>query len=317
MKYKTTTLFLVFLFSISIGFIDDLPSKSSESKKRDSATIEGGKPEEKVPSDVWNEPIDPERLNGRIHRTFMSRTLGEEVGYLIYLPPSYERDKQKRFPVVYWLHGVRGGLLKGSIFYRRYLDAMNNDEAPEVILVFPKGRHYSLYCDSVDGAKPVETVIINELIPHVDHMYRTVAERAGRAIEGSSMGGFGTFHLAFKYPELFCAATSLIGALNDSENIDSRLSEGFNLMFGGNKERFRKETPTYLVKENADKIRGKIAIRIFDGDKDFFYEHNEKFHRLLNDLKIPHSYTILPGVGHKNSSRHKLLSPRGIYLVSS
>jgi len=53
--------------------------------------------------------------------------------------------------------------LKGSIFFRRYLEAMNNKKAPEVILIFPKGRHYSSYCDSADGTKPVETVIIKEL----------------------------------------------------------------------------------------------------------------------------------------------------------
>ena len=68
---------------------------------------------------------------------------------------------------------------------------MNDGKAPEVILVFPKGRHYSWYCDSADGTKPVETVIIKELIPHIDRTYRTVARREGRAIEGSSMGGFG------------------------------------------------------------------------------------------------------------------------------
>lgn len=188
--------------------------------------------------------------------------------------------------------------MKGSIFFRKYLEVMNNKKTPEVILVFPKGRHYSSYCDSTDGTKPVETVIIKELIPHIDKTYRTVAKREGRSIEGSSMGGFGAFHLAFKYPDLFCAAISLIGALNDAENIGDRYSEGLNRTFGGDKERFRKESPTFLVKKNADKIRGKMAIRLFDGDQDFFYQQNEKFHKLLNDLEIPHTYTILPGVGH-------------------
>jgi len=305
MKRRSVTRFLIVLCSIGIGFNDDVRGKPSESKKQESSTVEGRKPEKEIPPDVWSEPVDPERLNGRIHSTFMSRTLGEEVGYLIYLPPSYEREQQKHFPVVYWLHGIRGGLLKGSIFFRRYLEAMNDGRAPEVILVFPKGRHYSWYCDSADGTKPVETVIIKELIPHIDQTYRTVARREGRAIEGSSMGGFGAFHLAFKYPELFCAATSLIGALNDAESVGDRSSEGLDRMFGGNIERFRKESPTFLVKKNADRIRGKMAIRLFDGDRDFFYEHNERFHKLLNDLEIAHTYTILPGVGHDQATIYR------------
>ncbi len=272
--------------------------------------VEERKPGKKIPPDVWNEPVDPERLNGRIHRTFMSKTLGEEIGYLVYLPPSYEHGKEKGFPVIYWLHGVQGGLLKGSIFFRRYLEAMNDGEAPEVILVFPKGRHYSSYCDSADGNKPVETVIIKELIPHIDKTYRTVARRAGRAIEGSSMGGFGAFHLAFKYPDLFCAATSLIGALNDAENIGDRSSEGLDRTFGGDIERFKKESPTFLVKKNADKIRGKMAIRLFDGDQDFFYQQNEKFHKLLNDLEIPHTYTILLRVGHDQGTIYREIGMR-------
>ena len=302
MKTKDSKRIGLFVLAIALSFVMSVQGKIRASEKAATSAGDSGKPTKMIPPDVWNEPVNPERLNGRIHHTFVSRTLGEDVGYLIYLPPSYERDARRRFPVIYWLHGVRGGLLKGSIFYRRYLEAMTNGEAPEVILVFPKGRHYSSYCDSVDGTRPVETVIIKELIPHIDRTYRTVAGRTGRAIEGSSMGGFGTFHLAFKYPELFCAATSLIGALNDAENIRDRSFETLDLMFGGSLERFSKESPAFLVRKNADRIRGKMAIRMYDGDKDFFYEHNEKFHELLNDLEIPHTYKVLSDVGHNQSA---------------
>lgn len=305
MRSKSTKLIGVFFLSMSLGFIISVQGKAFESAKQMTSRVNQNKRVKTIPPDVWNEPVDPERLNGRIRRTFLSVTLGEEVAYLIYLPSSYDREKQRRFPVVYWLHGIRGGLLKGSIFYRRYLEAMNKNKAPEVILVFPKGRHYSSYCDSIDGTRPVENVIIKELIPHIDRTYRTVAGREGRAIEGSSMGGFGAFHLTFKYPELFCAATSIIGALNDAESIGGRSSAGLDLMFGGSIEHFRKESPTFLVRKNADRIRGKMAIRMFDGDKDFFYEQNEKFHKLLDDLNIPHTYTVLPSVGHDQGSIYR------------
>jgi endo-1,4-beta-xylanase len=51
----------------------------------------------------------------------------------------------------------------------------------------------------------VESVLVGDLIPHIDSTYRTIATRRYRAAEGFSMGGFGAAHLGFKYPEIFGA----------------------------------------------------------------------------------------------------------------
>jgi len=58
-----------------------------------------------------------------------------------------------------------------------------------------------MYCDSRDGKYPLETVIVSDLIPHVDAACRTIAAREGRGLDGFSMGGFGAAHLGFKYPD--------------------------------------------------------------------------------------------------------------------
>src|SRR5947207_15276482 len=50
-------------------------------------------------------PIEGPNLH---YKTFDSKTAGEKVSYLIYLPPDYETAKDKRYPVVYWLHGIGG-----------------------------------------------------------------------------------------------------------------------------------------------------------------------------------------------------------------
>ena len=47
---------------------------------------------------------------------------------------------------------------------------------------------------------------MNELIPHIDKSYRTIAGRKGRAIEGFSQGGRGTTRILFKHPQLWCSA---------------------------------------------------------------------------------------------------------------
>src|ERR1035438_5393497 len=88
---------------------------------------------------------------------------------------------------------------------------------PEMIVVLVNGMKDSFYNDSPDGKWPVDSVIIKELIPHVDQTYRTIAGREGRAVEGFSMGGYGTAHLGFKHPDVFSVVSIRSGALTDSE----------------------------------------------------------------------------------------------------
>jgi enterochelin esterase-like enzyme len=260
-------------------------------------------------ADAWVDEVGEDQLDGRLYVKFHSKVIGQDYCFLIYLPPSYNEQPNRRYPVVYWLHGVRGGVLKGEHFYKHYRAALEAKQAPELILVFPKARHSSMYCDSVDGERPVESVIMKDLIPYVDSHYRTTAGREGRAVEGSSMGGCGAFHLAFKYPELFCGSTSLIGAFIGAEPSEEGRSTTQDSMFGGDFDLFHAESPWALIRKNREAIRGKMKIRIFDGDEDQFYPHNEGMHDLLRDLEIAHSYTVLAGVGHNQRSIYERMGP--------
>jgi S-formylglutathione hydrolase FrmB len=70
---------------------------------------------------------------------------------------------------------------------------------------------FTWYKNSWDGRIPVETMLIEELIPHVDATYPTIAGAHGRCIEGYSMGGRGSTRLAMKYPHLFCSLHNQAG----------------------------------------------------------------------------------------------------------
>ena len=157
--------------------------------------------------EAWADPNKAEPA-GTKYQTFHSQTIGGEVSYLVYLPPDYETHKDVRYPVVYWLHGGGGSQRTGDNFIERLDAAIRAGKAPPMIAVLVNGVGGSLFCNSIDGKKPVETVIIRDLIPHVDKTYRTYGTPEKRAIEGFSMGGFGTIHLGFKYPELFGAITA-------------------------------------------------------------------------------------------------------------
>ncbi len=60
-----------------------------------------------------------------------------------------------------------------------------------------------MYQDSSDGRFVAETMMMKELMPHIDMTYRTIADRKARCIEGFSMGRRCYTHLAMRHPEMF------------------------------------------------------------------------------------------------------------------
>jgi len=256
--------------------------------------------------------LDPDRSepSGTLYRTFASRLTGGEVSYLVYLPPDYQASASRRYPAVYWLHGLGGSQRTGAKFVAQLDGAIRNNRAPSMIVVLANGMRDSMYCDSPDGKWPVESVIIKELIPHIDQTYRTIARREARAVEGYSMGGYGAAHLAFKYPDMFGSVGVMAGALLDLDSMTSRHPDMFKKMYGSDTAFFQQSHPSSLVEKNADAIRGKTAIRIAVGDQDRLQTRNQALHELLGRLKIDHEYEVVPGVAHSNTLFYETLGDR-------
>jgi endo-1,4-beta-xylanase len=244
-------------------------------------------------------------LNGAQYKTFPSKVLGHEVSYLIYLPPDYDKDALKRYPVIYWLHGMGGNQRGGAQMFVPHVEAaVKEGIMPPAIVVLVNGMVRSFYCDSADGQVPMESVIIKDLIPHIDQTYRTVATREGRIIEGYSMGGFGAGHLGFKYPELFGTVVINAGALIDpTSNLLAQI-------FGGDTPKATAEHPMQLVRENADKLRNHTHIRIGCGALDGLLPKNKALHELLDELHIPHDFEIVPDVAHESPRYYQLLGTK-------
>jgi len=249
----------------------------------------------------WVDPCRSEPA-GTKYKTFHSKTINSDVSYLIYLPPEYDKETSRRYPVLYWLHGGGGNQRVGAYFVELADKAIRADRVPAMIIVLVNGLRSSLFNDSADGQRPVESVIIKDLIPHIDATYRTMADRAGRGIEGFSMGGYGATHLAFKFPELFGVVSNLAGAVLDVDFF-ATFSKGRILedVFSGDREAFQRNHPFTLAEKNADAIRGRTFVRIVVGDKDTgrgTLQANRKFHQLLEQLKFQHGYVEVPGVRH-------------------
>lgn len=256
-----------------------------------------------LPQATWVDS-DTSAPAGTSYGTFPSEKVGGSVSYLVYLPPEYE-SSGVRYPVVYWLHGNGGTQRSGAEFVRQLDLAIRSGRSRAMIAVLANGLRDSRWVDSFDGARPVETVFIRELIPHVDRTYRTIARREGRMIEGYSMGGFGAAHLGFEHTELFSAVSIMAGALLNDETVASDRPDLFEKNFGGNIDYFRTNSPWLLAERNASAIRGRIAVRIGLGelDPDPLPELNRKYHELLQRVKIEHEFFTLPGVWHEPGGR--------------
>jgi S-formylglutathione hydrolase FrmB len=260
----------------------------------------------------WLDPVKDEP-KGTYYKSFFSPTIQGDVSYLVYLPPDYETTKSRGYPVVYWLHGGGGNQRTGDNFVERLNDAICCGAAPAMIAVLVNGVGSSLFCDSIDGKKPVETVIVKDLIPHIDATYRTYGTGRMRAVEGFSMGGFGALHLAFKYPHLFGAVTALAHAPIRPDSgwpkVDRVWKTG---PLAGNVEYFRKNDPFQLVEKNSDTIRQGMRIRLIVGDADNpnTVARTRELYDKMAGLNLTSELIVIPGIRHSYKNLYEELGDK-------
>lgn len=169
--------------------------------------------------------------------TFWSPALGVRKQFVVYLPPSYDRDPARRYPVAYYLHGAgenewdwvrTGGLAVVA-------DSLAARGAGEAIVVMPDGDdgwyttwnalgNYDACRRDTTRPEPAasycvpwphyDDYVAHDLVARVDSAYRTRPDRAHRAVAGLSMGGYGAVALALRYPEVFSAAASHSGVVS-------------------------------------------------------------------------------------------------------
>jgi enterochelin esterase-like enzyme len=247
------------------------------------------------PADSWADPIT-NPLPGTTYHLFPTPARGEnkQGSYLIYLPRDYSTSG-KRYPVIYWLHGGNGNSREGAWMCEQMDAAMKKGTMPQCIVVFVQGLPIGWYNNAKDGTMPVEDVIIHDLIPHIDSTYRTLKLREARAIEGMSMGGYGSLHLGFKYPELFGVVSSIAPSITSFE---MERKEVVAPTFEDDTAYFNANSPSVLIQNHAAYIGKNTTIRLLVGDHDFLFDVINKFHQLLTDLQINHQYAIAKAADH-------------------
>ena len=155
---------------------------------------------------------------GTLQELKMPCTLLEGISqrdYSIYLPPSYTTDIQRRYPVVYFMHG--GGEAH-TVWQRKGHLAEQADrligegKIQETIYVCPEGNQQNMMYFNAPHWR-YEDYFFQELIPYIERTYRTRTDKAGRAIVGFSMGGGAATVYGVHHPELFAMVYDISGYL--------------------------------------------------------------------------------------------------------
>jgi putative tributyrin esterase len=250
-------------------------------------------------------PSAPAAL-GRIEcRSVKSRILHRTVRYCALLPPSYDSDKARRYPVLYFLHGLGGNeqMFVSTGGWNIVEDLWEEHNIGEFLIVTPNGGT-SFYINSRDGRERYESFLIDEFLPFIAHQYRTKAGRQSRGIAGISMGGYGALHLAFRHPDLFAAVSANSAALFEKlPNVsftNPRQSALLRVLrvFGTPPDPdFWNENSPLTLARTARLAGLKIYFDCGTEDDYGFEKGAQELHNILASRGIPHEFHLYPG-GH-------------------
>ena len=215
-----------------------------------------------------------------------SRAMGGRWPAVVVLPAAYERQPERRFPVLFLLHGA-GGEHWSWVRYSALAELL---ASRDVICVCPNGRVYGWYVDSpYKRNSKVETHVTKELVPYIDEHFRTIPRRGARGVCGFSMGGHGALTLAAKHPDVFSSASSLSGILDITRwprywEIAKALGP-----LEENRALWAASSALGMVGQFKKAASG-VRLFVDCGFGDFAYPENREFHERLERLGVPHLY---------------------------
>lgn len=267
--------------------------------------------------------------HGDVRRvTFHSAALGVDKHYFVYLPPSYASGR--RFPVVYYLHGVGGG--EGDWITRGHLvevaDSLVAAGHPQLIIVTPDGDDgfYTNWhlpaspaacADSILSEAPDDGCVVtpryddyiaHDLVADVDRRFHTRADRAHRAVAGLSMGGYGAMAVALRHPDRFAAAASHSGVVSpladrsgattphyftSMDSLRARYSGYWAKIhgaFGDSLSGWQSEDPARIAFDDLQRGAKMPALYLDCGSSDPYVGESRAFTAELKRMDIPFEY---------------------------
>jgi len=210
---------------------------------------------------------------------FESATADENLPYRVYIPPCY-LETERRYPVVYLLHGLRENEAQwGELGIADALDqGIRLNALPPMIVVMPDFGSIGAENTFPPNAS-YETVVLDELKPAVERDFCTINERESRALGGISRGGFWAYSIAMRHPDLFGKVGGHSASFDDS-----------NAPPANNPLELALNTP-FLSDAN-------LVMYIDNGASDPAGTELQLFSSRLSSRGIAHTYVINPVGGH-------------------
>ena len=237
-----------------------------------------------------------------------------ETVFRVIFPEGYDAtDENKKYPVIYLLHGagtnVNAATIEANILIptaNRYQCAVEAGLIEPSIFILPQGGNITsmwgdiypgIHCEQgsdfrgpneaclsrrdVDGNEyQIESSIFNRVIPYVEENFNIDTSRNKRALLGFSMGGFGSMLYAFKYPEKFSCAVSLDGALHTTQTLSEDRFGVFESFYANDPNFYRNIDIFHQAEQYANWIQqhpeDEVKLRLSNGALNFqsaFVEH--------------------------------------------
>lgn len=225
------------------------------------------------------------------------------------LPPSYETDKVKKYPVLYFLHGLGENeqTLLRSGGWGLIEDLRQQHKVGDFLMVAPEGRG-SFFINAAGKGDRYSDFFLSEFLPSVETHFRVLRDHRHRGITGLSMGGYGALRLSFAHPELFGSVSAqspaLITQTPKQMNADLRdagpLARLLGSVFGNpiDAAHWTANNPFELARKNRIAIKTEaIYFNCGEQDEFGFAEGAIKLHQQLVSEAIRHDFHLYPG-GH-------------------
>ncbi len=243
--------------------------------------------------------------------TVKSKILGVEKPYVVYLPAGFDKSSNKKYPVLYLLHGAwndcNAWTVKGQANFIADQTIASQMAVP-MIIVMPdaKGKSKNFAGKNMgyfnqEGWR-YEDFFFNEFIPEIEKRYNIDSRKERRAVAGLSMGGGGAVCYAQQHPDMFCASAPLSGLVGIVKSgTSSRRKDGRKDDFT---ESFVKSTmecaPIDFIKNATPEQVGKmksVSWYIDCGDDDFLATANVELYLEMKKKGIPMQFRVRDG-GH-------------------
>lgn len=209
---------------------------------------------------------------------YESKTVGTRREMQVYTPPGY--TKEKKYPVLYILHGIGGDETEWQRFAR--VDALMDNlvadkKAEPMIVVMPNGRaqkddRANAGMQAAPAFAVFERDLLDDVIPTIESHYSTRTDREGRALAGLSMGGGQTLNFGLGHLDTF----AWIGAFSSAPNT---------------------KPPADLLPDPAVAKEKLKLLMITCGNQDGLFNISKGVHAYLKAKEVPHVWHV-DGQGH-------------------